>query len=725
MGQLPHRRRAGSLPGTRVEIVTKDDGKVIHTGRGANVENMARSIVDLRKFAGREIYIRIVDDETGGWGHVNFDDFVFHNAEPKFCGAAAQRVVAMTADDVKYAGLDPEAAAKAAILPDGFELKLFAAEPDIINPIAFSIDDRGRLWVVQSHTYPIRAKEGEGKDSIIVFEDTKGTGHFDKRTVFIEGLNLVSGIATGFGGVWVGAAPNLLFIPIADGDTPKPAGPPQVLLDGWGYQDTHETLNTLTWGPDGWLYGCHGVFTNSNVCKPGAPDSERTKINAPGSGASIPTRQIFEVFGEGTSNSWGIDFDTNGQLFAEACVIPHLFHIVQGGRFNRQAGEHFEKHTYADIPTIADHRHYVGNAGPHAGNGKSDSVGGGHAHAGLMMYQGNSWPSQYNGQIFMGNIHGQRINMDIPVPSGSGFIGKHGADFINFDDRWSQVVNFLPDPDGSVYFIDWYDKQQCHTTNVADVDETSGRIFKLIYKNQPATNFYLTNKSDDELAALVTSPNEFQSRHARRLLQERAAKNAHPFPRARKDRPRRQSARRPPRTLGVARHRPAQRAPHRRVPRAQGCTVSHRLGRPVRQRRQRRPRKKSAPNSRNSPPPPPRPSSASTSPPPASASRSISASRSSSPSSPTRRTPRTSTSRSWTGMPSNPSSAKTPPLARPCSAKPKSRCSRNTSPAAWPRPRGTVKRWPDAGLTSRQRRTQMPPDIAPAIPPRDGRTSAA
>jgi hypothetical protein len=130
----------------------------------------------------------------------------------------------------------------------------------------------------------------------------------------------------------------------------------------------------------------------------------------------------------------------------------------------------------------------------------------------------------------MGNIHGQRINMDIPVPSGSGFIGKHGADFINFDDRWSQVVNFLPDPDGSVYFIDWYDKQQCHTTKVADVDETSGRIFKLIYKNQPATHVDLAKKSDDELAALVTNPNEFQSRHARRLLQERAAKNAHPFP---------------------------------------------------------------------------------------------------------------------------------------------------------------------------------------------------
>ena len=100
------------------------------------------------------------------------------------------------------------------------------------------------------------------KDRIVIFEDTDGDGKFDKRTVFMEGLNLVSGLEVGFGGVWIGAAPYLMFVPIKEGED-KPAGPPQILLDGWGYQDTHETLNTFTWGPDGWLYGCHGVFTHS------------------------------------------------------------------------------------------------------------------------------------------------------------------------------------------------------------------------------------------------------------------------------------------------------------------------------------------------------------------------------------------------------------------------------------------------------------------------------
>src|SRR5438105_5685234 len=108
------------------------------------------------------------------------------------------------------------------------------------------LDARGRLWVVEAHSYPRKQPEGQGKDRILIFEDTDGDGHFDECTVFIEGLNLVSGIEVGFGGVWVGASPYLLFIPSRGGDD-KPAGPPQIVLDGFGYQDTHETLNAFTW----------------------------------------------------------------------------------------------------------------------------------------------------------------------------------------------------------------------------------------------------------------------------------------------------------------------------------------------------------------------------------------------------------------------------------------------------------------------------------------------
>ena len=512
----------GRYPETRVELVRKDSGKPFLVAHGEDLEDMLPIVVDLRLHVGHEIFIRIIDEHTGGWGHVNFDDFRFYDGKPFFerTGQPAKQ------DNYEHAGLSPDAAAKAMTLPPGFRAIAFAGEPDVHQPIAQAIDDRGRLWIAEAYEYPIRAKGDKGRDRILIFEDTDNDGKFNKRTVFMEGLNLVSGFELGFGGVYVGAAPYLYFIPDKNGDD-VPDGPPEKLLDGWGYGDTHETLNSFIWGPDGWLYGCHGVFTHSRVGKPGTPDKDRTPINA-GVWRYHPTRHVFEVFAHGTSNPWGLDFDDHGNAFITACVIPHLYHIIQGGRYERQGGEHFNKYTYDDIKTIADHRHYVG-ANPHGGNNRSDEAGGGHAHAGCMIYQGGVWPEQYRGKVFMNNIHGQRINMDILVPQGSGFVGRHGPDFCLTNDRWSQIINLQYGPDGNVYMIDWYDANACHHGNVAGHDRTNGRIFKIVYDG--AENPYakrvvgmdLKKLSDLELAKMVLEKNEWYVRHARRILQERAA----------------------------------------------------------------------------------------------------------------------------------------------------------------------------------------------------------
>ena len=411
--------------------------------------------VDLRPHQGKQIFIRLVDKHTGHWGHVNFDDFRFHAEKPN----VPVRKGPPAPDVYKNAGLTPEKAAAAMTVPEGFVVTLFAGEPDVHQPIAFCLDDRGRLWVAEAYSYPIRRPDKEAKDRILIFEDTNGDGKFDKRTVFMEGLNLVSGLEVGFGGVWIGAAPYLMFVPIKPGED-KPAGKPQILLDGWHYEDTHETLNAFRWGPDGWLYGCHGVFTHSRVGKPGTPNKDRIPINA-GVWRYHPTKHVFEVFAHGTSNPWGLDFDEHGQAFITACVIPHAFHIIQGGRYQRQAGSHFNPHTYADIQTIADHLHWQG-ANPWAGNATSDSAGGGHAHCGLMIYQGGAWPDEYRGRMFMGNIHGHRLNMDVLKPKGSGFVASHGPDFLLANDAWARFINLRYGPDGNVYLLDWYDKQACH-----------------------------------------------------------------------------------------------------------------------------------------------------------------------------------------------------------------------------------------------------------------------
>ncbi|WP_435021648.1 PVC-type heme-binding CxxCH protein [Tundrisphaera sp. TA3] len=506
----------GDFPETRVELVLRDGGRVIAKASGEKNEGMTRVAFDLTPHLGREIFIRLVDEHSGGWGHVNFDDFRLHDTKPAVPARKAP-------DAFAHAGLPPAESAAAMTVPEGFKVTLFAGEPDVHQPIGFAIDDRGRLWVAEDYSYPVRVPEDQARDQILIFEDTDNDGKFDTRKVFADKLNLVSGIELGFGGVFVGAAPNLLFIPDKDGDD-RPDGPPEILLDGWGYEDTHETLNSFAWGPDGWLYGCHGVFTHSRVGKPGTPDAERTPINA-GIWRYHPTRREFEVFAHGTSNPWGIAFDPHGQAVETACVIPHLYHMIQGGRYERQAGPHFNPYTYDDIKTIADHRHYLGG-NPHAGNGVSGDAGGGHAHAGAMIYQGGSWPAPYAGSLFMNNIHGARINRDVLTPRGSGFVGSHAPDFLLTNDAWSQIISLKYGPDGQVYFIDWYDRQQCHHKDLNIHDRSNGRIYKVSYEpdgkkpTRPIAD--VAKLTDDELMNLVSAPNEWYAAHARRVLMERA-----------------------------------------------------------------------------------------------------------------------------------------------------------------------------------------------------------
>ena len=522
----------GALQDTRVEIVQADNNKVFYQITGAGRATLQPVVVDLKELMNKEIFIRLVDNETGIsqipyigddiWGHINFDDFLFYATRPTFANELKKEdiIILPPLDPVVNSGLSGPKAAEAMTTKAGFTVKLAAAEPDVIRPISFTIDARGRLWVVEAHTYPIRAAEGQGKDRVLIMEDTNGDGTLDKRTVFMEGLNLVTGIELGMGGVWLSAAPNLLFIPV-DQKTDKPTGPPQTVLDGWGYEDTHEMFNNLKWGPDGWLYGTHGVFTQSNVGVPGATDAERTRLNA-GVWRYHPTNKKFELFAEGTSNPWGIDFNDYGQSFVTVCVIPHMFEMIQGARYLRQAGNHFNPYTYDDIKEIGDHVHWIGDRGPHAGNFRSNSKGGGHAHAGAMIYLGSEkWPAAYRNNIFMNNIHGSRVNMDVLTRKGSGYVASHGEDFLLTNDTWSQWLNFKYDQSGSVFAIDWYDKNQCHSPNPDVHQKTMGRIFKISHSTDQWKKVDLYKASDKELVECQLKKNEWYVRQARQILQER------------------------------------------------------------------------------------------------------------------------------------------------------------------------------------------------------------
>ncbi len=508
----------GAYNSTRVDVVLADDGKVVFQSSGANYESLQRVAVDLGPYVGKSIFLRIVDEATGNWGHVNFDDFRFHDERPSL-GRSADIPAIYPVDQVEHAGLSPEAARAAMTVPEGFHVDLVASEPDVRQPIAMAIDDKGRLWVAEAFTYPVREAGEQGRDDIVVFEDQDGDGRFEKRTVFLEHLDLVSGLEVGFGGVWIGAAPYLLFVPDRNDDL-VPDGPPEVLLDGFGYEDTHETLNAFTWGPDGWLYGCHGVFTHSRVGKPGTPDAERTPMNA-AVWRFQPTRREFEVFAWGTSNPWGIDFDDRGQAIITACVIPHLWHVIQGGRYERQAGNHFDPYVFEDIQTVADHLHWQG-VDPWAANLRSGAVGGGHAHCGALVYLGGAFPEPWRGRVLMNNIHGNRINADVLERSGSGFVGRHGEDLLRANDLWFRGVALKSGPDGAVYVTDWSDKQACHLTDPERWDRTNGRIYRIAYGPRRPLQVDLKKLPSADLVRLQLDPNEWYVSHARRILQERA-----------------------------------------------------------------------------------------------------------------------------------------------------------------------------------------------------------
>ncbi len=378
-----------------------------------------------------------------------------------------------------------EEAARTMELPPGFKCQVFAAEPDVQQPIAMTWDARGRLWVAECYTYaenPMRWNT-DLRDRILIFEDTDGDGHFDKRTVFWDqGVRLTS-IEIGQGGVYALCAPNLLFIPDANGDD-KPDGEPQVLLDGFNYKTIgHNVVNGLKWGPDGWLYGRHGITDTSAIGAPGTPDKERVRINC-GLFRYHPVKHTFEVVLQGGTNSWGHDWDASGELFWINTVIGHVWHGIPGSYTDRMFGAHLNPHVYETMPMIGDHWHFDHDNEKWADakkgiSTKTDDLGGGHAHVGCVIYNGGTWPQEYAGKIFMGNLHGHRINMDILGRQGCGFVAKHGKDFMRAKDQWFRAIDLSTGPDGNVFVIDWSDAGECHDND--GVHRTSGRIYKISY----------------------------------------------------------------------------------------------------------------------------------------------------------------------------------------------------------------------------------------------------
>ena len=414
-----------------------------------------------------------------------------------------------------------EVAARATV-PPGFTVTLAAGEPQVVQPIAMTTDDRGRLWVVECLSYPEWSSTRPGRDRVIVLEDTDADGVFDKRTVFLDGGKNLSSVELGHGGVWLCSLPELVFVPCDfNADTPKPSGPARVVLDGWSLECKHNVVNGLIWGPDGWLWGLNGIITTSHVGKPGTPEEARTPINC-GVWRVHPTTHAFEVICTGTTNPFGLDFDDYGQGFFTNCVIDHLWQAVPGAHYERMYGAEFDPATFEPMRSTSDHKHWAGGhwtASRTAAGGHSDA-GGGHAHSGCLIYLGGQFPPEYRNSVLMGNIHGNRLNRDQLVRNPAGYVGARAPDFFFANDPWFRPVAIKPAHDGAIYVSDWSDTGECH--NYETVDRTNGRIVRIGYGKAVGPAVDLSKLSDLGLAEKQSSANEWEVRHARRLLAERS-----------------------------------------------------------------------------------------------------------------------------------------------------------------------------------------------------------
>ena len=429
----------------------------------------------------------------------------------------------------------PEQSASRISVPTGFSVSLFAGEPSVHQPIAFDFDDQGRLWVVECYTY-----EGNYDltlhDRILILEDSDGDGSFDKRKVFWDEGQRLTGITLGFGGVWLTSAPNLLFIPDRD-QNDVPDGEPEIALEGFSTRARHNMVNGLRWGPDGWLYGRHGITDTSLVGTPVTPSGKRIKLNC-----SIwryhPSRKEFQVVTHGTTNPWGLDYNDHGQWFFTNNVINHLWHVVPGAHYERMFGDDFNPNLYELIQPTADHFHWdtlgdpglTNNANRKKYDGRHDPHGGGHSHAGGMIYLGGKWPLEFRNAMFMCNTHGRRVNMDNLIRDGSSYRATHGKDFLIANDPWFRGVELKYGPDGDVYLTDWSDLGECHDRD--GVHRSSGRIYKIIYSRDSTPNTLATTHPDLhsasplQLAQLQLHENDWYVRHARRRLQEQALAGA-------------------------------------------------------------------------------------------------------------------------------------------------------------------------------------------------------
>ncbi len=430
--------------------------------------------------------------------------------------------------------LTPKDASTHFHVADDLEWEQVLAEPQIAQPVFLNFDERGRIWVVEYRQYPLPAglkivshdnvwrsvydkvpppppNHFKGADRITIHEDTHGDGTFDRHTTFLDGLNIVTSLERGRGGVWVLNPPYLLFYPDANNDD-VPDGDPEVRLSGFGLEDTHSVANSLRWGPDGWLYGCQGSTVTGNIVVYAADGKAKNSKPIFSQGQNIwryhPEKRIYEVFSEGGGNAFGCEIDSQGRIFSgHNGGDTRGFHYLQGAYLQKG----FEKHGPLSNP-------YAFGYFPAMPHGSEPRF----THN-FVIYDHGALPAQYAGRLFgIEPLQGRVVESDI-IPDKSSYRTRDISRPVTSDDRWFRPVDIKVGPDGAIYVCDWYDQQVNHFRNhEGKIDTRNGRIYRLKGKGTKPTGLEdMSRLSSGQLIEHLTHANRWVRQTSLRLLADR------------------------------------------------------------------------------------------------------------------------------------------------------------------------------------------------------------
>ena len=398
-------------------------------------------------------------------------------------GSLASAQVALAQRELKDIPIpDAEEERKTFVLPEGFEVNLFAADPGIHKPVQMNFDPQGRLWIAASEVYPQIAPGQKATDKILILEDTNGDGVSDKTTVFADGLLIPTGVEPGDGGAYVANSTEVLHLKDTDGD--GKADQSRIVLSGFGTEDTHHILHTFRWGMDGQLYMNQSIYIHSHVETPFGV----RRLNAGGIWQFRPETMRLEVFARGWVNTWGHTFDRWGQSFAtDGAGGEGINYVVPGASYPAVFG----------VPRILH--------GLNPGSPK---------YCGLEMVDGRHLPDDWQGNLITHDFRGHRVCRFVLSEDGSGFAAR-------------QQQDVKQGPDGAIYIADWYNPIIQHgEVDFRDPrrDHTHGRIWRVTAKGRkPLAKPKLVGADVASLLSSLKSPETFERQHAKRVLKELGA----------------------------------------------------------------------------------------------------------------------------------------------------------------------------------------------------------